>query len=67
MKYAWLLLTGLAALSVAPANARAQGQPPRAFAQWDKIEISVTDKLAPNLYILQGSPELEQEPSVSQR
>ncbi len=39
-------------------NASAQN-PPRAFAQWDKIEISVTDKLAPNLYVLQGSPEFD--------
>src|SRR5258706_11692459 len=56
MKYAWLLLGGLAALSRASARASAQA-PPRPFAQWDKIEISVTSKLAPNLYVLQGSPE----------
>lgn len=31
----------------------------RTFADWDKIEISVTAKLAPNLYILQGSPEYD--------
>jgi glyoxylase-like metal-dependent hydrolase (beta-lactamase superfamily II) len=48
----------LAALSLAPANASAQAQP-RTFAQWDKIEISVTAKLAPNLYVLQGSPEFD--------
>lgn len=33
--------------------------PGRSFAQWDKIQISVTAKLAPNLYILQGSPNLD--------
>jgi glyoxylase-like metal-dependent hydrolase (beta-lactamase superfamily II) len=52
------LLGGLAALSLVPASARAQAQP-RAFAQWDKIEISVTSKLSPNLYVLQGSPEFD--------
>src|ERR1035437_6503608 len=31
----------------------------RSFAQWDKIQISVTAKLAPNLYILQGAPDLD--------
>jgi cyclase len=31
----------------------------RSFAQWDKIQVSVTDKLAPNLYILQGSPNFD--------
>jgi cyclase len=38
------------------AQAPAQGRP---FAQWDKIQITVTAKLAPNLYILQGSPDLD--------
>ena len=58
MKYTWLLLGGLAALSLVPARGSAQVQP-RPFAQWDKIEISVTAKLAPNLYVLQGSPEFD--------
>lgn len=31
----------------------------RSFAQWDKIQITVTAKLAPNLYILQGSSGLD--------
>jgi cyclase len=56
-----LLLGGLAAIAV-PATFWAQTQAPgqgRSFAQWDKIQISVTDKLAPNLYILQGSPDLD--------
>jgi len=57
MKYAWLI-GGLAALSLASARVSAQA-PPRPFAQWDKIEISVTSKLAPNLYVLQGSPEFD--------
>jgi cyclase len=56
-KRKWLALAGLVAVSVVP-NASAQN-PPSAFAQWDKIEISVTDKLAPNLYVLQGSPEFD--------
>src|SRR3954451_1048907 len=58
MKYAWLLLGGLAALPLASGRASAQAQP-RTFAQWDKIEISVTDRLAPNLFVLQGSPEFD--------
>jgi glyoxylase-like metal-dependent hydrolase (beta-lactamase superfamily II) len=58
MKYTWLLLGGLAGLSLVPARGWAQAQP-RPFAQWDKIAISVTSKLAPNLYVLQGSPEFD--------
>ena len=58
MKQQWLVVGALAAVLVVPASASAQN-PPRAFAQWDKIEISVTDKLAPNLYVLQGSPEFD--------
>src|SRR5439155_4759890 len=57
MKHQWLLWGGLAAIAVVPTSIRAQA--PRTFAQWDKIEISVTAKLAPNLYILQGSPEFD--------
>jgi glyoxylase-like metal-dependent hydrolase (beta-lactamase superfamily II) len=67
MKRQWLFLGGLAAMAVIPAIVWAQGQAPapqtpgqgRSFAQWDKIQISVTAKLAPNLYILQGSPDLD--------
>src|SRR6267143_4259975 len=67
MKHRRLLLGGLAAMAVIPAIVWAQGQVPaqqrpgqgRSFAQWDKIQISVTAKLAPNLYILQGSPDLD--------
>jgi cyclase len=62
-----LLLGCLAAMAVTPAIVPAQEQAPatqrpgpgRTFAQWDKIQISVTAKLAPNLYILQGSPNLD--------
>jgi len=65
MKRIGLLLAGLGAIAVTPAIVWAQEQKPqgpgqgRSFAQWDKIEISVTAKLAPNLYILQGSPDLD--------
>jgi len=67
MKRKRLLLGGLAAMAVIPAIVWALGQAPatqrpgqgRSFAQWDKIQISVTAKLAPNLYILQGSPDLD--------
>ena len=67
MKRQGLFLGGLAAMAIVPAIAWAQGQLPapqrpgqrRSFAQWDKIQISVTAKLAPNLYILQGSPDLD--------
>lgn len=49
-------------MAVLPATFWAQTQAPapgRSLAQWDKIQISVTAKLAPNLYILQGSPDLD--------
>src|SRR4051794_33489458 len=58
MKYDWLVWGGLAALFLAPASVGGQAQP-RSFAQWDKIEISVTARLAPNLFILQGSPDFD--------
>ena len=61
------LLGWLAATAILPSIVRAQGQAAapqrpgqgRSFAQWDKIQISVTAKLAPNLYILQGSPDFD--------
>jgi cyclase len=67
MKRQGLFLGRLAAMAVMPAIVWAQGQVPtsqrpgqgRLFAQWDRIQISVTAKLAPNLYILQGSPDLD--------
>ncbi|MBZ5662872.1 MAG: MBL fold metallo-hydrolase [Acidobacteriia bacterium] len=65
MKRIGLLLGALAAMAVLPAIAWAQAPSPRSpapgrsFAQWDKIQISVTAKLAPNLYILQGSPDFD--------
>src|SRR5437763_16693824 len=57
MKHQWLLVGAVAAIALVPASTLAQA--PRTFAQWDKIEISVTAKLAPNLYVLQGSPEFD--------
>ena len=67
MNRAGFLLGWLAATAMIPAIVRAQGQATapqrpgqgRSFAQWDKIQISVTAKLAPNLYILQGSPDFD--------
>src|ERR1700722_1613343 len=67
MKRQRLFLAGLGAMVVIPAIVCAQGQVPtpqtpgqgRSFAQWDKVQISVTAKLAANLYILQGSPDLD--------
>ena len=67
MRRSGLWLGALSAIAVLPAIVWAQTQTPalqgagqgRSFAQWDKIEISVTAKLAPNLYILQGSPDLD--------
>lgn len=62
MTQGWRLFGGLAALSILPAIASAQapqGGGGRDFAQWDKIAISVTSRLAPNLYVLQGSPDLD--------
>ena len=65
MKRQGLLLGCLAAVAVIPAIIWTQAPAPqrpgqgRSFAQWDKIQISVTAKLAPNLFILQGSPDLD--------
>jgi len=67
MKHQVLVSGGLAAMAVIPAIVWALGQAPapqrpgqgRSFAQWDKIQIAVTAKLAPNLYIRQGSPDLD--------
>ena len=67
MKRIGWLLAGLGAIALISAIDRAQTQVPapqgvgqgRSFAQWDKIQISVTAKLAPNLYVLQGSPDLD--------
>src|SRR3984957_11538488 len=67
MKRIGWLLAGLGTIVLFSAIVRAQTQAPapqgpgqgRSFAQWDKIEISVTAKLAPNLYNLQGAPDLD--------
>ena len=55
------LAVAVLATTVSVAAARTAPGPGqgRSFAQWDKIQISVTAKLAPNLYILQGSPGLD--------
>jgi cyclase len=69
------LLWNLAALSVVTASAWAQGGsypitviptgkgpydfPPGYQTPWDKIQIAVTEKLSPNLYILHGSQGLD--------
>src|ERR1700720_4233153 len=66
MRRIGLLLGVVGAIALVSAIVCAQTQAPpqgsgeaRLFAQWDKIQISVTAKLAPNLYILQGSPDLD--------
>jgi cyclase len=75
MRQGWLLLVGLAMMSVLGACAWAQGggypitlippgKGPYSFPQgyqtpWDKIQILVTEKMAPNLYILHGSEGLD--------
>jgi cyclase len=66
MRRIGLLLGVVGAIALVSAIVCAQTQAPpqgsgqgRSFAQWDKIQISVTAKLAPNLYILQGSPDLD--------
>jgi len=75
MKHGWLLLAELAALSLLSASVWAQeggypitviplGKGPYEFPQgyqtpWDKIQIFVTEKMAPNLYILHGSEGLD--------
>ncbi len=75
MKSRRLLFGALAAISVLSANAWAQeggypitivppGKGPFAFPQgyktpWDKIQMLVTEKLAPNIYLLHGSAGLD--------
>ena len=65
MKIRALLLRGIAAVTLLPALALAQGNGPgraagpRSFAQWDKIEITVETKYGNNLAILHGSPKLD--------
>ena len=73
-KRAWLLL-GVAAMAAVPAMVRAQGaeypitviapgKGPYTFPEgyqtpWDKIEIMVTEKMSPNLFVLHGSEGLD--------
>ena len=66
MKYRVLLLGGIAAASLVSAAAAlsplwAQGKapaepPPRAIAQWNKVTITVEQKIGANLAILHGNP-----------
>ena len=68
-------LLGLAVLCAPPAEVRAQRSdyplilvptakgpftfPPGYQTPWDRIEITVTEKMATNLYVLHGSPGLD--------
>ena len=73
-RHAWLLW-GLAAIAAVPVMMRAQrgeypitviapGKGPYTFpagyqTPWDKIEIRVTEKMSPNLFVLHGSQGLD--------
>jgi cyclase len=75
MRHGCLLVRGLVALSVLSAGAWAQGShypitlippgkgtynfPPGYQTPWDKIQIQVTEKMAPNVFILHGSEGLD--------
>ena len=68
-------LLGLVVLCMPPAGVRAQRPeyplilvptakgpftfPPDYQTPWDRIEITVTEKMSPNLYVLHGSPGLD--------
>jgi glyoxylase-like metal-dependent hydrolase (beta-lactamase superfamily II) len=63
MKHKAMLLGGIAAASLLSAAVWAQGMKgpaappaPRAFAQWDKVVISVEQKIGSNIAILHGNP-----------
>src|SRR5215475_8194932 len=75
MKKYLILVLGLAALAVMPATVRTQeagypielippGKGPFTFPQghqtpWEKIQIVVTSKMSPNLFVLHGSEGLD--------
>jgi cyclase len=62
MKLKTILIACLAtsALLATPALAQGAGKaPPRTFAQWDKIQITVETKYNNNLALLHGSPKLD--------
>ncbi len=75
MKHLRLLLIAVSAMTAFSVTARAQethypitiippGKGPYTFAEgyqtpWDKIEIVVTEKISPNLFVLHGSPGLD--------
>ena len=54
MKRAVLLMLGMSAAVAAPARVWTQDATP-----WDKIEIGVTEKISPSLFVLHGSPGLD--------
>ena len=62
MRHKALLLGGIAAASLLSVGVLAQGMKappvpaPRAFAQWDKVEMSVEQKIGSNLAIIHGNP-----------
>ena len=62
MRHKAVLLGGIAAASLLCVNVFAQGvkappaPSPRAFAQWDKVEMSVEQKIGSNLAIIHGNP-----------
>src|SRR6202171_3725900 len=73
-KHCWLLL-GVAAVAALPAMVSGQGEkypvtviapgkgpytfPPDYQTPWDKIQIMVTAKMSPNLFVLHGSEGLD--------
>jgi len=75
MRTGALMLLGVAAMAAVPAMVRAQaaqypitivapGKGPYTFPEgyqtpWDKIQISVTEKMSPNLFVLHGSQGLD--------
>ncbi|MBI4888547.1 MAG: MBL fold metallo-hydrolase [Acidobacteria bacterium] len=64
MKQRAAVLLSLAAMAAIPAMGRAQGAGPYAFpvgyqTPWDRIQIMVTARLAPNLFVLHGSEGLD--------
>ena len=64
MKYRSLLLGGVAALSLVSVAALAlppapPDPKPRAIAQWDKVTMTVEQKIGSNLAIIHGNPDVD--------
>ena len=62
MKYRSLLLAGAVSLVSVAAFAQGKAPPepkPRAIAQWDKVTITVEQKIGSNLAILHGNPDVD--------